>query len=466
MTKTRVLLTGASGSMGYEAFLELRRRADRVKTRLLLRPSKVNKKRFARYDGRDGVEIIWGDLTDAEDVKRAVDGVDAVLHPAAMISPEADRFPEMARKINVGGTVNLLDAVKAEPGGKENIRFVYISSVAQYGDRLPPTEWINVGDPLRPSVHDYYALTKMEAETAVIESGLRYWVTMRQTYIAIPDVISLIDPILFHQPLNQRIELITNRDAGYGLVQCLDTPDEFWQRTYNMSGGSSCRITYVDYMERTFSLLGLGNYQGMFDRNWFALKNFHCGYYQDSHVLDSYLGHFRDSLDDHLDQLDRAFPRWMKLGATVCPAPIIKLVMRQLADPLKWVKTGNHAYINAFFGSLDGWKAIPGWNDAPITGESTPTPEAPAAQPASQMSLDALNQFATSRGGRCLATEFVNSATRVEWKCHRGHRFDASPNLLINAGYWCPECAPNVDDQSGWNYGEISKGDPLLAGFV
>ena len=466
MGKTTILLTGASGSMGHEAFLELRRRSDKHLTRLLLRPSKVNKKNFSKYDGRDGVEIVWGDLTNPADVARAVKGVDTVLHPAAMISPEADRCPEMARKINVGGTINLLDAIRAEPGGKENIRFVFIGSVAQYGDRLPPIEWINVGDPLRPSVHDHYALTKMEAETAVIESGLRYWVTMRQTYIAIPDTLSLVDPILFHQPLNQRIELITNRDAGYGLVQCIDTPDEFWCRTYNMSGGPSCRVTYADYMERVFSLLGLGHYQDIFERNWFALKNFHCGYYQDSHVLDSYLGHFRDSLDDHLEQLDRAFPRWMKIGGSLCPSPIIKLGMRQLADPLRWVTTGNTEYTNAFFGSVETWKSIPGWGHGPIAGEASPAPEVQERQVAAPMSLDVLKGFAASRGGACLATHFESEGTRVEWICNEEHRFDASPRLLINAGYWCPECAPNADDTAGWDYGSVSKGDPLLAQFV
>ncbi|MFT5443642.1 MAG: nucleoside-diphosphate-sugar epimerase, partial [Myxococcota bacterium] len=311
MSKRTVLLTGASGSMGSEAFAELLRRTDRFKTRLLLRPSKVNKKQFAPHDGRNGVEVIWGDLTSPDDVLKAVTGVDAVLHPAAMISPAADRNPAMARKINVGGALNLIAAIKAQPGGAENIPLVSVGSVAQYGDRLPPSEWINVGDPLKPSVHDYYALTKMEAETAIIESGLKYWVSMRQTYIAIPNTLSLLDPILFHQPLGQRIELITNRDAGYGLVQSLDAPDEFFGRVYNMSGGPSCRVTYFEYMERVFSMLGLGHYQKIFERNWFALQNFHCGYYQDSHVLNDYLGHFRDSLDDHLEQLDGAFPKWM-----------------------------------------------------------------------------------------------------------------------------------------------------------
>ncbi|MDP6978084.1 MAG: NAD(P)-dependent oxidoreductase [Myxococcota bacterium] len=467
MSKRTILLTGASGSMGGEAFLELKRRSATLNTRLLLRPSKVNKKNFAAFDGRDGVEIIWGDLTNPDDVLRAVEGVDVVLHPAAMISPAADAAPETARRINVGGTVNLIEAIKAQPGGAESIPLVYVGSVAQYGDRLPPNEWINVGDPLKPSVHDYYALTKMEAETAVIESGLKYWASMRQTFIAIPNTLSLLDPILFHQPLDQRIELITSRDAGYGLVQAIDAPEAFWGRVYNMSGGPSCRVTYYDYMERVFSMLGLGKPHEIFDRNWFALQNFHCGYYQDSHELDAFTGHFRDSLEDQLEQLNNSFPAWMRLGGSLCPKSLIKLYMKRMAEPLQWVAEEKHSHVNAFFGHRDAWESIPGWHEAPI--DRCAPSEAPDEHPVGRvegMTLDDLHAFAGRRGGRLEATQVDGPVHRLPWVCAHGHRFEASPRLLAGSGYWCPECAPRVEDVSGWNYGERSKHDGLLAEFL
>lgn len=467
MSKRTILLTGASGSMGGEAFLELKRRSATLNTRLLLRPSRINKKNFAQFDGRDGVEIVWGDLTSPEDAVRAVEGVDAVLHPAAMISPAADRAPEVARRINVGGTVNLIEAIKAQPGGAENIPLVYVGSVAQYGDRLPPNEWINVGDPLKPSVHDYYALTKMEAETAVIESGLRYWASLRQTFIAIPNTLSLLDPILFHQPLDQRIELITSRDAGYGLVQTLDAPEAFWRRVYNMSGGPSCRVTYYDYMDRVFSMLGLGKPEQIFDRNWFALKNFHCGYYQDSHELDAFTGHFRDSLEDQLEQLNDSFPAWMRLGGSICPKVFIKLFMKRMAEPLHWIAKEDHAYVDAFFGNREAWAGIPHWDAAPIDriGPSEEPSEHPVGD-VDTMTLDDLHAFASRRGGRLEASDVEDKTHRVPWVCAHGHRFEASPMLLVSAGYWCPECAPRVDDTSGWNYAERSKHDSLLARFL
>jgi nucleoside-diphosphate-sugar epimerase len=464
MDKRTILLTGASGSMGHEAFLELRRRSDHLNIRLLLRPSKINKRMFAPYANSDSVELVWGDLTNAQDVSRAVAGVDFVLHPAAMISPAADRYPEMARRINVGGTKNLIAAIKEQPGGAENIPLVYVGSVAQYGDRLPPREWINVGDPLKPSVHDYYALTKMEAETAVIESGLKYWASLRQTYIAIPNTLSLMDPIMFHQPLNQRIELITNRDAGYGLAQTTNAPDEFWGRVYNMSGGPNCRVTYLEYMERVFSILGLGQPQQLFERNWFALQNFHCGYYQDSPVLNGYLGHFRDSLDDHLEQLAAAFPKWMRVGGTLCPKPLIKAYMKRMAEPLQWIKADERSYINAFYGSRAAFDAIPGWR-APIGGTASNSPKPSSNMPA-DAGLTDLKAFAASRGGSCEAIERTDPSQPVDWRCAFGHEFSASPRLLVGAGYWCPTCAPHFEDTTGWNYQAKRDADPLLTAFL
>ena len=361
MSRPTVLLTGASGSMGHEAFLELRRRSDAYATRLLLRPSKVNKKMFAPYAEEPWLEIVWGDLTDPADVDRAVEGVDFVLHPAAMISPAADRNPALAEAINVGGTRNLVNAILAQPDGAERIRLVGIGSVAQYGDRLPPLEMIRVGDPLIPSVHDYYALTKCAAERLIADSGIKHWASLRQTFIVPPQLLGLLDPILFHQPLNQHIELITSRDAGYGLVQCLETSDDFWGRIYNMSGGPSCRVVYEDFLADQFAAVGLGDYRKIFDRNWFALKNFHCGYFADSEDLNHHLGHFRDTLDDCYAMVEEGLATWMKWGARAAPAPLLKLLARRWAEPLHWIKEDNVPYIDAFFGSRAAWEAIPGW---------------------------------------------------------------------------------------------------------
>ncbi|HPQ69065.1 MAG TPA: NAD(P)-dependent oxidoreductase [bacterium] len=444
MAKKRVLLTGASGSMGNAALLELLNRRERYDIVLLLRPSQKNKDAFARYADEPGVRIVWGDLGQADDVLRAVDGVDYVLHPAAMIAPAADHHPQQARKSNYEGTVNIVEAIKKQPDGGAHVRFVNVCTVAAYGDRLPPNHMIRVGDPLYPSVGDYYAITKIAAERAVIEAGLKYWASMRQTYIAIPKAWTLMDPIMFHQPLDQHIELITDADAGYGLVQTLEAPDEFFGRVYNMSGGPSCRVVYEDYLKWSMEAFGQGDYRKVVDRNWFTLRNFHCGWYEDGDELNKFLGHWRQSLQDHQRQVESCIPPLMKLGSKLSPAFVSRLYMKRLADPLKWIAAGKQEIVKAFYGGPDEWKKIPAWGEPfAVQRQASERPPLPTTP----------EQWAQSRGGELLE----RGDGKHQWRCGFGHEFEASPKTIA-AGHWCPQCmAPP------WNYAEIAKRDPAIA---
>lgn len=460
--KKRVLLTGASGSMGGEAFKELLRRRDKCDIVLLLRPSKQNREAFSKYDGQPGVTVVWGDLCNPDDVLKAVNGIDHVLHPAALIAPEADDKPKQCRMINFGGTANIIAAIKKQPNNGDNVRLVYISSVAAYGDRLPPIHWINVGDPLKPSVGDYYATTKIAAERAVIDSGIKHWAIMRQTYIAIPNALTLMDPIGFHQPVNTHIELITSEDAGYGLVQTTEAPDEFYGRVYNMGGGPSCRVVFVDYLRHMMRLFGLGDATKVMPLNWFALRNFHCGYYQDSDELNNYLGHWRHSLGDHYKQVEAAIPwylRALKPITGITPSLPIRMYMKRMADPLHWIETNDEEKIKAFFGDRQKWEAIPDWKNYVLQPSNPEPPKRPEQTAPDKPTLEYARTMAQSRGGQCLSNSLGDVKTKLQWKCGFGHEFEAS-SLLIQVGHWCPRCAAPP-----WNYDELAKVDPLLARF-
>jgi nucleoside-diphosphate-sugar epimerase len=457
VTKKRVLLTGASGSMGGEAFKELLRRRDKYDIVLLLRPSKKNKKVFARYEGQEGIKVVWGDLCSADDVLEAVNGVDHVLHPAAFIAPAADRNPPQCKRINFGGTQNIIAAIKQQPNNGDNVRLVSVASVAMYGDRLRPIHMLKVGDPLKPSVGDFYATTKMAAERAVIESGLKYWAVLRQTYIAIPNTLSLIDPIMYHQPLDTHIEFITSQDAGYGLVQTLETPDDFYGRVYNMGGGPSCRVVFQDMMRDIFRIFGLRDYKKLLRRNWFALRNFHCGWYEDSYVLNDYLGHWRQSLEDYYEQVRAATPWYLKLGGRIAPAFIVRAFMKRMADPLKWMKSNDEEKIKAFFGSREAWERIPDrWDDAVVAG-SAESVQTPVSTPPVGNTIEDMRELARMRGGECLSTEVGDGRAKLRWRCAFGHEWEATP-LLHKVGHWCPECAPPP-----WDYDTVAKADPALA---
>lgn len=101
-----------------------------------------------------------GDVLDADAVRRAVRGADAVVHLAAESSVAASwDDPVRFWRVNVGGTVNVLDAVRAE---QADARVVVASTFEVYGraERIPTPE----DEPPRP--RSPYAATKAAAELA------------------------------------------------------------------------------------------------------------------------------------------------------------------------------------------------------------------------------------------------------------------------------------------------------------
>lgn len=97
--------------------------------------------------------LIEGDIRNLEDCKKATEGVDYVLHQAALGSvPRSIKDPITSNEVNVSGFLNMLVASR-DHGVK---RFVYAASSSTYGDSkaLPKIEE-NIGKPLSP-----YAITK------------------------------------------------------------------------------------------------------------------------------------------------------------------------------------------------------------------------------------------------------------------------------------------------------------------
>jgi nucleoside-diphosphate-sugar epimerase len=498
LKKQIVLLLGASGSMGSAAFKELWSRKDANGERkydvvLLQRPSKVNKEMFAPYEAECGIQsipgkgivqgkglkIVWGDATVYEDMVEAVKGVDWVLCPMAFISPEADHKPAMAKAVNTTAIEYVIKAIEAQPGGADHIKFIYTGSVAETGDRLPPIHLGRVGDPLKPSIFDFYATTKIAGERAVLESNLKYWASLRQTFIMIPDVFSLQDPIMFHQPINSFMENNTMEDAGRGLINCLDVPEDstFWRRAYNMGGGPNCRITFADFMQLTFGMLGM-DIRRICDRNWFALRNFHMQYFMDSADLDQYIHNFGETTEDYLRKIwenmptalkivakiNKVFPpmRWMVEKAT--RSRLKKLAM-QKDGTLYWYHNKNDMRITAFYGSYEKFEKIPDWKtDLPGGVFGMPEPEGHLLdhgydEKKAKLDLGDLKGAAKFRGGECLSTSWNGDLyTKVSWKCAFDHKFDAKPYTVLKAGHWCPKCAAPP-----WNYDEIAKKNPFFA---
>ena len=319
MTKT-VFITGATGNMGWAGFQELYKKGC-FKLRLLARNSEKNRKKLQPYLEDASVEVIWGDLLSYDDVLKGVTGSDYVLHVGGMVSPAADYFPEKTLKVNVRSSENIAKAVLAQPN-RDDIKVVYIGSVAQYGDRRAPLHWGRCGDPVCASRFDMYSVSKCQAERAIVDSGIKHWVSIRQSGILYPGILSVVNPTAFHVPVAGVLEWATIEDSGRVLANVCsdDVPDEFWNRFYNLSSGPEYRMTNYEFESRMLSSLGLPRPEKVFEPQWFATRNFHGMWYADSDVLENYL-HFRANvpIDEYFSQLKSKLP-WFYSLAFLAPA--------------------------------------------------------------------------------------------------------------------------------------------------
>ncbi|MBQ4364895.1 MAG: NAD(P)-dependent oxidoreductase, partial [Clostridia bacterium] len=294
--KTTVFLTGSSGNMGFAAFKELYARRHMYHIVVLNRDSKKNRDKFAPYVGDPNVTLYWGDLTVYEDVLACVTGADYVLHVGGMVSPAADYFPKRTIFTNTTAMQNIVDAVKAQPD-PDSIKVVYIGTVAETGDRNAPVHWGRCGDPIQISVYDHYAISKVMAERILADSGLRYWVSMRQTGILYADIIYNMEPIMYHVPINGMLEWATVEDSGRLMAKVCNArvPETFWRRFYNISSGHDYRLTNYEFEEYLLSAIGMRGkdvVKKLFDPQWFTLQNFHGQWYTDADELEEIL-HFR-----------------------------------------------------------------------------------------------------------------------------------------------------------------------------
>ena len=469
----KIFITGASGTMGYATFQEMYKEKPNYNFNLLLLNDKIGRKKFAHYKNDPRVNIVWGDLCNYDDVEKCVKGCDYVLHIGGMVSPAADYYPVKTLKVNVEAAQNIVKAVKAQPNA-DDIKVVYIGTVAETGDRNAPIHWGRCGDPIKISVYDHYAVSKVRAERIFAESGLKHWVSLRQSGIIYPGIINNMDPIIFHTVLKGVLEWSTVEDSATCMLKVCedDVPETFWRKFYNISSGPQYRLTNYEFEEKLLFALGMGHdaVKKIFEPNWFITRNFHGQWYTDSDDLENIL-HFRHNVpvDEYFANIKKGAPWWTNLsflGANEIGKMGMKMIAsNKLFGTLSWLKNRDETRLSAYFGSYEKWEAQPSkWEDVnlerPSEKQTFLNHGYDESKPIEELDINDMKEAAKFRGGECISETMTKGDlfTPLKWKCALGHEFTMSPNLILKGGHWCPECDPLP-----WNYDQIAKVNPFFA---
>ena len=485
MIKINVGLTGATGTLGM-ASIPILLGVDNIALKIIIRPSKKNI-RFARHlkaKYKNNLTIIYGDITNKADCVRFVHGCEYIVHAAGVIPPTSDHYPTRTLKTNIDGTKNIVDAILNDFDA-DNIHLIYVASIAEYGSRNELHPWARVGDPVMPIAYDYYTYSKIVAERYVLDSHLKYYVSLRETAVLYNKMLmrNLHDGLMFHTVFNGPLEWVTDNDTAI-LFKNIILKDsskmldkDFWNKVYNIGSGIEGRKTGYEVLNDGFSSLGRSA-KDFFKPNYNISRNFHGVWFADSLVLNSYTDYLNETYADFWRKFKKR--HWYyRLGRIIPKAWISKLFIQRLFKdtnaPRYWVDHNIEGRIDCFFGSIDDYNRIgEDWDKYHLWCEKDSYEEDRSGsntklislgfdehKKKSEIDLNDCIKAASFRGGKCLSKNMTKGDlyTPLLWECFQGHKFYATPYAVLYAGHWCLECF----EEARWQLDYIASNVPFYA---
>ncbi|MFX0056327.1 MAG: NAD-dependent epimerase/dehydratase family protein [Candidatus Hermodarchaeota archaeon] len=241
-----VLLTGAFGNIGESALIALLERNHHVRCFDLQTRNTEKKQKQLQYIGE--FDTVWGDILDSEIMSDAIKDIECIIHLAAIIPPMSDHNPDLAFRVNVDGTRNIINASEASP---KKPKLIIASSVSIFGPTMHLQPPRRASDPINPT--DTYTQTKMKCETMIRESTIP-WTILRLAAVPPLEVNSDIS-VMFEIPLDQRIEFVHTRDVGVAFANSVSA--ETQGKTLLIGGGKDSQMLQIDFIRKILSASGL-----------------------------------------------------------------------------------------------------------------------------------------------------------------------------------------------------------------
>jgi len=242
-----ILVTGATGFLGSRIVQALLLK-DKV-LNILATGRKINA--YNKSISSPKVKYLLGDLTDIFFVQSLFqDPIDIVINCASLSSPWGtyDAF----YKANCSTQRNLIQASKQS----KIKRYIYISSPSIYFD-FKNTTAVNENTPLPEKLVNNYAVTKVEAEKMITDSGLEYVILRPRALVGAGDTV--IMPRMIRSYEEGRLKIIGTGENEVDLTSVSNFIDAIWlaittktincNTDYNITNGKPVKLwDAINYM--------------------------------------------------------------------------------------------------------------------------------------------------------------------------------------------------------------------------
>ena len=315
----RVLVTGAFGRLGQEGVERLLREGHSVIAFDV--PTRRNQRAAQRFAGR--VKTVWGDIRSPEDIGPCVDECDAIIHNAGILAPVSEKHPDLAYAVNVGGTQNILDAMKRM---EKPPVIVFASSLSVCGPRVPGGPPLTGRDAAIPT--DNYTSNKAECERLLQESGLPYVIFRIGVSVGVKVAAGDLSPdvfrVLFGINPGTRMEWVHPGDVALAQARAIETPGALG-KILMIGGGQGCRLTFREFYGAMFDATGVRR----FPPEAYGAGEYYCDWL-DTDESQALLGYQQTSFDAFIGQLRKA-SRFTRPLARMF-SPLIRWFMLRYSD--------------------------------------------------------------------------------------------------------------------------------------
>ena len=245
----RILVTGGFGHIGIFVCQALLSSGFQVRV-LDVQGKRTRKSAKALQNKAD---IFWGDITDPESVRKAIQDVDGVVHMATLLPNTPNATTKRIKEVNVGGTRNLVEAVLQ---GNRQMPFIYASSVSIFGP-TPDAKAPLHPDRDLPNPKGIYALTKLEAEQIIKSADIGYVILRLATHWHCQIFSRSEFRYMFNRSLDNRVEIAHPEDTALAIVNSVKNFDSVRGNTMIISSGPEGRMYHKDRIQALMKTFGL-----------------------------------------------------------------------------------------------------------------------------------------------------------------------------------------------------------------